>query len=102
MSQVDNECLYNNWVHSYEEDEPGKKVYRPSIFRFPLSFGRESIHIKENGEVLFSHPGKDDRMISRIGQFQIRDSDKIDVNLDGNHFTITVLSCEPDRLVIIK
>lgn len=102
MSLIDNECLYNSWVHSYEEDEPGKKVYRPSNFQFPLSFGRESMHIKVNGEVLFSHPGMDDRRVGRMGQFQIRDVDKIDVSLDGNRFTITVLSCEPDRLVIIK
>jgi hypothetical protein len=100
MAIVNKECLYKYWINSYEEDEQGKKVYRTSNFEFPPSFGRDALEIRKNGEIIFSFAGKDDRRVRRVGQFQIRDSDKIDVNLEGKCFTLTVLSCESDRLVI--
>ena len=102
MSIVNSNCLYKHWIHSYEEDEQGKKVYRPSNFEFPLSFGRDGFEIKKTGEIILYIPGMDDGIEERIGQFQIRDSDKIEVNTHGRHFTITVLLCETDRLVVSK
>jgi hypothetical protein len=54
MSLFNEECIYNNWVHSYEEDTENEKVYRLSTFEFPPSRGRDGFEIDENGKVIKS------------------------------------------------
>lgn len=98
MSLLNNECFYQYWVHSYEEDEQIKKVYRLSSFDFPPSFGREAFEIKKTGEVIFYFPGKDDRRTSITGQLEVQDKDNVIIK--ANHLNMKILSCENDRLVI--
>lgn len=98
MSILNNECLYQYWIHSYEEDELIKKVYRLSSFEFPPSFGREAFEIKKDGEVIFYFPGKDDRRMSISGQLEIKDTDN--VTIKAKHLNMKILSCENDRLII--
>ena len=100
MSLIDNECLYQYWIHSYEEDEQTKKVYRSSSFEFPPSFGRKAFEIKRSGKVIVYFPGKDDRRMSISGQLEIRDPDKININIQAKHLNMIILSCENDRLII--
>ena len=100
MNLVNDECLYKYWAHSYEEDDRTKKVYRPSSFDFPPSFGRDAFEIKKDGEIIFYFPGPDDKRKHLSGQFTIQDQNKLYVDLKTKSVTITVLSCENDRLLI--
>jgi hypothetical protein len=99
-----NECLYKHWIHSHEEDTEDNKVYRPSTFEFPRSRGRDSFEIRENGEVILHKIGPTDRSEEVKGTFTF-DSNNLKINpKTGNSesFTITILSCEEDKLVIKK
>lgn len=93
-----NECLYQYWIHSYEEDDQTKNVYRLSSFKFPPSFGREAFEIKKDGVVIFYSPGKDDRRISINGELEIKGPDL--VNIKTKNLNMKILSCENDRLII--
>lgn len=52
-----------SWTHSFEEDEAGVLVYRPTdSFAFPPSRrGRESLVFAGGGEMTEQSPGPDDR-----------------------------------------
>lgn len=52
-----------SWTHSFEEDEAGVLVYRPTdTFTFPPSRrGRETLEFGEGGELTERTPGPDDR-----------------------------------------
>jgi hypothetical protein len=55
--------LCGSWTHSFEEDEAGLQVYRPTrSFAFPPSRrGREVLEFGAGGEVAMGAPGPDDR-----------------------------------------
>ena len=55
--------LNGSWTHSFEEDEAGVLVYRPThSFAFPPSRrGRETLDFSVDGQVVESAPGPDDR-----------------------------------------
>lgn len=40
-ADIHQEWLYNTWMHSFEEDTPYYRVYRPEGYAFPLARGRE-------------------------------------------------------------
>jgi len=56
-------ALGGSWTHSFEEDEAGIQVYRPThSFAFPPSRrGRETLEFGKEGEVAMGAPGPDDR-----------------------------------------
>jgi hypothetical protein len=54
--------LVGEWTHSFEEDEPGVRVYRPAgSFPFPPARWRETLTFHEDGTCSVSQPGRDDR-----------------------------------------
>jgi len=56
-------ALGGSWTHSFEEDEAGVQVYRPThSFAFPPSRrGRETLEFGNEGELAMGAPGPDDR-----------------------------------------
>ena len=55
--------LSGSWTHSFEEDEGGVQVYRPSnSFAFPPSRrGRETLEFSQPDQVISGMPGADDK-----------------------------------------
>jgi hypothetical protein len=103
MNLTDDECIYKLWIHSHEEDDEAKKVYRSSSFDFPLSRGRDSFEIKKNGEIVSHAIGALDDIREKIGKFEIKYNNKLYVYFNKTKPTImTILFCEKDRLVIQK
>lgn len=103
MNLIDDECIYKVWIHSYEEEDETKKVYRSSSFNFPLSRGRDSFEIKKNGEIVSYTIGALDDYQKKIGKFEIKNSNKLYIYFNKTKPNImTILSCEMDRLVIQK
>jgi hypothetical protein len=104
MSSFNEECIYNHWIHSYEEDTENEKVYRLSTFEFPPSRGRDGFEIKENGEFILYITGPADRPQKIFGNFTI-ESNKLHVELTSNiqkSYTMTILSCDENQLKIQK
>jgi len=103
MNLADDECIYQFWIHSYEEDDETKIVYRSSSFDFPLSRGRDSFEIKKNGEIVSHTIGVVDDFREKIGKFEIKGNDKLYTYFNKTKPNImTILSCEEDRLIIKK
>lgn len=59
-----------SWTHSFEEDEPGVLVYRPThTFAFPPTRrGRETLHFGDDGQLTALAPGPDDRPLAKPAQ----------------------------------
>jgi hypothetical protein len=102
MNLIDDECIYQFWIHSYEEDDETKKVYRSSSFDFPLSRGRDSFEIKKSGEIISHTKGSVDDFREKVGKFEIKGNDKLYIYFKTKPNIMTILSCDDDRLVIKK
>ena len=64
--------LFQHWIHSYEEDEAGIRVFRPAGYSFPPARGRDGFEIRATGEFILRSPGPTDRTQSTRGTW-IRD-----------------------------
>lgn len=101
---IDEQFLYNIWIHSFEEDDKEKTVYRPKSFVFPLSRGREGFQLKSNGEFIYYSISSIDGHERIFGRFKIIDQNKLDIEFPDRNtsYVMTILSCEKDRLVVQK
>jgi hypothetical protein len=102
MDLINEKCIYKAWIHSYEEDDNTKKVYRHSSSEFPPTRGRESLDIKTHGEIVFYNIGPDDRPQKINGNFKIKDQNKLYVEFNNNtsQYIITILYCDKNILII--
>jgi hypothetical protein len=75
---VDEFHLRRRWVHSHEEDQPGRMVFRPSDYAFPPSRGRQGFTLLEGGTAVVGGPGPDDRAATARGTW----------TLEGRHLQV--------------
>ena len=95
--------LFKRWVHSFEEDKNGVKVYRPAGYEFPPARGREGFEIRKNGDFIQYDiaPGDGSRPVA--GRWKRSAAGAIRVSLkDGGTLTLTILSCEDQVLTLKK
>ena len=52
--------LFQYWTHSFEEDEEGTAVYRPSGHRFPPARGRAGLELRPDGTAVRWRIGRGD------------------------------------------
>jgi hypothetical protein len=93
--------LLGRWVHSREEDEGGRVVYRRSGFPFPPARGRTSITLSEGGELELREPGPDDRTRTIAGMWDLRD-DTLTLAPAGRAARYTVESVDDELLVLLR
>ncbi len=62
--------FHGSWTHSFEEDEPGVRVYRPThSYAFPAGRRRrETLEFSDDGQLTALAPGPDDRPLARPAQ----------------------------------
>jgi hypothetical protein len=92
--------LVGEWVHSHEEDEQGRLVFRRRGYDFPPSRGRRAFELAAGGDVREAAPGPDDRTRRATGTWDASD-DRLTLRVEGRapeQFAIE--SVEPDRLVL--
>jgi hypothetical protein len=92
--------IVGDWLHSHEEDEPGRQVFRRRGHPFPPSRGRRGFELAADGEVREVAPGPDDRTRRTTGTWEL-DGNRLVLRVDGRapeEFAID--SVEPDRLVL--
>ena len=95
-------AILGRWVHSHEEDEGDRKVFRPSTYAFPPSRGRSWFELKPGGSLLEGGPGPTDRSTSAPGRWTL-DGDSLcflDSTGPGSTRTLTVASVGKDKLVV--
>ena len=97
--------IFQQWIHSHEEDITGVRVYRPSNYQFPPSRGRRGFEIKDSGEFIEYDIAPTDGIRKVAGHWQAEGNNTIKVYLeDREHesYRLKVLSCERDMLRIEK
>jgi len=77
-SEIDSAELLGEWIHSHEEDDGDRMVFRRSGFAFPPSRGRTGFALLPDGEARTYHPGPLDRGEADSGHW----------SLDGRTLTI--------------
>lgn len=97
--------IFKHWIHSYEEDTKGVKVFRPSHYNFPPARGRIGFEVKENGQFIQYRIGPTDRVVKVSGRWKAEGRDKILVYFENKEiasFTINIISYTNDILRIKK
>ena len=96
------EWLYQEWVHSHEEDHDDERVFRPASFKFPPSRGRRSIDLRRDGTVGHARPGPTDRRQLSEGRWEIDGRALKLFPASGSKPTevLRIVSAAPDRLVL--
>jgi hypothetical protein len=64
--------LIGRWVHSHEEDQGGRLVFRPAEFAFPPSRGRTALIFATGGGLQVEGPGPVDRKMTTSGHWSLQ------------------------------
>ena len=64
--------LLGRWVHSHEEDQGGRLVFRPADFAFPPSRGRTALIFAAGGQLQVEGPGPADRRRTTSGHWSLQ------------------------------
>ena len=94
-----------SWTHSFEEDEAGVLVYRPThSFAFPPARGRETLEFGEGGGLIERTPGPDDRPRDKAGRWTALGMNRFGLGgtADAPDRVIEVIESTPDILKIRK
>ena len=96
---ISREALLGEWVHSHEEDEPGRKVYRRSGYPFPPARGRDAVELKADDSAVVRGPGPTDMPEEETGKWAL-ERETIRLYGRGEARTMEVVSCDDERLEV--
>jgi hypothetical protein len=92
--------LTGSWLHSHEEDEGDRVVFRPASYDFPPARGRNGFELSSDGDVRRSGPGPDDRTQEARGRWKLVDGELQMDLAGGRRERYAVESAERGRLVL--
>jgi hypothetical protein len=93
------EDLLGEWIHSHEEDEADRKVFRRSDYPFPPARGRDAVEFKADDTAVVRGPGPTDVPEEETGKWALG-GETIRVNAGGEARTMDVISCDDERLEV--
>jgi len=99
--RLDVKLLQGRWLHSHEEDVPGKKVFRPSSHPLPPSRGRYGYEFHSDGHLSKLAPGPTDKSLAEQGTWTVDDQGRVTIRVPGcpdEVLEIDVL--DSDRLIV--
>ena len=98
------DLLFQQWIHSREEDSNTEEVYRPADFPLPPSRGRSGFQFNADGTFKRLGLGSTDVSLVTEGTWQFSDahSDQIQVKIDGQSNLLKVVDLAQNRLTIQK
>lgn len=83
MSELPNE-IFRKWMHSFEEDTEGIKVYRPTEYDFPPARGRDGIEFRPDGVFIDWGIGPTDASRGINGHWKMEGPGRVLVSFEGN------------------
>ena len=83
MSELPNE-IFRKWMHSFEEDTEGIKVYRPTEYDFPPARGRDGIEFRQDGVFIYWGIGPTDASRAINGHWKMEGLGRVRVSFEGN------------------
>ncbi len=93
--------IAGHWMHSREEDDDDRIVFRPHDYAFPPARGRSGFTLTEEGAVRTASPGPDDRLLKTEGSWGI-DGDQLTIDCLALSGVFRVESAQRDKLVLIR
>lgn len=95
--------VFNEWLHSHEEDSDEVAVYRPRGHPFPPARGRGGFEIREDGRFVELAIAATDGTTERRGRWSERDDGRLDVRIpNGTSYVMDVVEVEEDALKVRK
>lgn len=92
-------ALQSAWIHSHEEDEGARLVFRGPDSELPPSRGRTAFTLKPDGVVEVVGPGPDDRRRATSGRWTLA-ATHLDIRSPGFSGAFEVETVDAERLVI--
>lgn len=81
MAELPNE-IFRKWQHSFEEDNSGINVYRPTDYNFPRARGRAGLEFSPDGTFTEYAIGPADRQQRETGRWSALTPGKVQVSFD--------------------
>lgn len=87
------------WLHSFEEDHDGIRVYRPDTYPFPRARGRGGIEFSPEGKFVDWGPGRADAPEPTDGVWVSgAQPERFEVSVGERHRVIDIVTATPDKL----
>ena len=101
--RIDKNALYQEWIHSREEDTEQESIFRPADYEFPLTRRpRESFQLASDGSLTKGGVSPADRREEERGTWELK-NDEIAFYADSKPVQKRVISSvEPSKLVLKK
>ena len=99
MSADVGQSLEATWIHSHEEDQGDRLVFRGPTFEFPPSRGRTGFTLKSDGVVEVVGPGPNDRRQVSSGRWTLTGK-RLEIKSTGFSGTFDVEEMDNNRLVV--
>ncbi|MET0555865.1 MAG: hypothetical protein ABW221_22690 [Vicinamibacteria bacterium] len=77
------DALWQHWVHSFEDDGPGFRAYRPKGFAFPPARGREGFRLESGGRYVRYAIARGDGNVETAGTWKRVGTDTLEVKTTG-------------------
>lgn len=97
-------CLFQYWVHSFEEDTEGVTVYRPADYAFPPARGRRGMELAADGTFVDHPVGRGDAPDTVPGHWRLVDSRQLAISFPQSSGRpdrdLEILRCDKDILEV--
>jgi hypothetical protein len=77
------DSLWQHWVHSFEDDGPGVRAYRPRGYAFPPARGREGFRLERDGRYVLYAIARGDGNAAAAGTWKRVAPDTLEVKTAG-------------------
>jgi hypothetical protein len=98
-SQALPDTLWQHWVHSFEDDGPGFRAFRPRNYAFPPARGREGFKLERDGRYVRYAIARGDGNAEAAGTWKRVAPDTLEVKpAGGDAERLQILSVEDGLL----
>lgn len=77
------DSLWQHWIHSFEDDGPGVRAYRPKGYAFPPARGREGFRLEHDGRYVLYSIARGDGNAESSGTWKRVAPDTLEVKAAG-------------------
>jgi hypothetical protein len=95
------DALWRRWVHSFEDDGPGFRAYRPQGYAFPPARGREGFLLERGGRYVLYAIARGDGNAAAAGTWKRVGPDTLEVRAaSGDAERLHILSVTDELLKV--
>jgi hypothetical protein len=100
--KLDEAAVIGRWLHAFEEDEPGRVVFRLDTWIFPSSRRpRFGFDLEPGGRAVEREPGPADQRTARTGSWRLDEDGHLWIDIEGRpRRRLDVESAGGGRLVV--